>query len=61
MSINGYFLRGIKDDNILVFRAEDSEELLIIIRRLSASRDKKLRALAKKLEIDFNNLTNKGK
>jgi hypothetical protein len=59
--INGYFLRGIRQDNILVFRSEDPEELLVIIKRLGASRDKKLRALAKKLEIDWNSRnTNKG-
>jgi hypothetical protein len=53
MSTSGYFLRGINDDNILVFRSEDSEELLRIIQRLCASRDKKIRALAKQLEIDW--------
>jgi hypothetical protein len=59
--IDGYFLRGIKDDNILVFRSMDPEELLIIIQRLSASRDKKLRALAQQLEIDWNSRNyNKG-
>jgi len=59
--MDGYFLRGIKDDNILVFRSMDPEELLLIIQRLSASRDKKLRALAQKLEIDWNSRNyNKG-
>ena len=54
MSMNGYFLRGINEDNILVFRSEDPEELLRIIMRLGASRDKQIRALAKQLEIDWN-------
>jgi len=54
MNVNGYFLRGINEDNILVFRSEDPEELLRIIQRLCASRDKQIRALAQKLEIDWN-------
>jgi hypothetical protein len=54
MSTSGYFLRGINEDNILVFRSEDPEELLRIIQRLCASRDKKMRALARQLEIDWN-------
>lgn len=53
MTVNGYFLRGVSDDNILVFRSDDSEELLRIIQRLGASRDKQMRALAKQLEIDW--------
>jgi hypothetical protein len=53
MSVNGYFLRGINEDNILVFRSGDPEELLRIIQRLGASRDKQMRALAKQLEIDW--------
>lgn len=56
--MNGYFLRGITDDNILVFRSEDPEELLQIIRRLCASRDKQIRALAQQLEIDWNSREN---
>jgi hypothetical protein len=54
MSVNGYFLRGINEDNILVFRSDDSEDLLRIIQRLCASRDKQIRALAQQLEIDWN-------
>lgn len=61
MSTGGYFLRGINDDNILVFRSDSPEELLLIIRRLSASRDKQIRALAKKLEIDWYSRENKNK
>jgi len=54
MSTSGYFLRGITEDNILVFRSEDPEELLHIIQRLCASRDKHIKALARQLEIDWN-------
>jgi len=53
MSTSGYFLRGISEDNILVFRSDDPEELLRIIKRLCASRDKQIRALAKQLELDW--------
>jgi hypothetical protein len=53
MNTSGYFLRGINEDNILVFRSDDPEELLRIIQRLCASRDKKIRALAKQLEINW--------
>jgi HEPN domain-containing protein len=49
----GYFLTGIKDDHILVFRSEDPEELLRIIQRLAASRDKQMKAVADKLELDW--------
>lgn len=61
MSTTGYFLRGINEDNILVFRSDDSEELLLIINRLCASRDKRIRALAKQLEIDWYSRQNKFK
>jgi hypothetical protein len=50
----GYFLRGVKEDHILVFRSDDAEELLRVIQRLGASRDKQMRALAQQLEIDWN-------
>lgn len=60
--LNGYFLRGINEDNILVFRSDDAEELLRIIQRLCASRDKQIRALARQLELDWNSRNNnKGK
>lgn len=52
-SMQAYFLRGVKDDNILVFRSSDPEELLRIIKRLGASRDKQMRALAETLEINW--------
>lgn len=51
--ITGYFLRGVKEDNILVFRSDDMEELLQVIRRVGASRSKQMKALADKLEADF--------
>lgn len=51
--VRGYFLRGINDDHILVFRTDDPEEILRIINRLGASRDKQMRALAKQLELDW--------
>jgi hypothetical protein len=51
--VNGYFLRGVNEDNILVFRSDDPEELLRIIQRLCASRDKQMKALAKQLELNW--------
>ena len=51
--MNGYFLRGVNDDNILVFRSDDPEELLRIIQRLCASRDKQTKALAQQLELQW--------
>lgn len=50
----GYFLRGVAKDHILVFRSEDAEEILQVIKRLGASRNKQMRALAQQLEIDWN-------
>ena len=49
----GYFLRGVKDDHILVFRSDDPEELLQIIERLKASRNKHMKAIANQLELDW--------
>jgi hypothetical protein len=51
--VNGYFLRGVNEDNILVFRSDDPEELLRIIQRLCASRDKQMKALAQQLELNW--------
>lgn len=51
--VNGYFLRGVTEDHILVFRSGDPEELLNIIKRLGASRSKEIKALAEKLEVDW--------
>jgi hypothetical protein len=51
--VNAYFLRGVNDDHILVFRSDDPEELLAVIRRLGASRDKQMRALAEQLEVHW--------
>lgn len=50
--MKAYFLRGLEDD-ILVFRSLDPEDLLRIIRRLGASRDKEMKALSHKLETEF--------
>lgn len=49
----GYFLKGVADDNILVFRSNDPEELLQVIQRLGASRNKTLKALANQLELNW--------
>lgn len=54
MSLSGYHLRGIEEDYILVFRSDDSEDILRIITRLCASRDKEIRALGKNLELEWN-------
>jgi len=51
--MKAYFLNGINGDHILVFRSEDSEEILRIINRLGASRDKQMKALAEKLELNW--------
>lgn len=51
--MTGYFLRGVNNDNILVFRSDDPEELLSVIKRLCASRDKQIRALGETLELDW--------
>jgi HEPN domain-containing protein len=50
----GYFLKGVAEDHILVFRSSDPEELLQVIQRLGASRNKQMRALAQQLEINWN-------
>lgn len=51
--LGGYFLRGIQDDHILVFRTDDPEDILRLITRLKASRDKEIKALAEILEMQW--------
>jgi hypothetical protein len=51
--LRAYFLNGVDDDSILVFRSEDSEALFRIISRLAASRDKEIRGLAQQLELEW--------
>ena len=49
--IEGYFLNGVDGEQMLVFRSGDPEEILRIITRLGASRDKEIKGLANKLEL----------
>jgi hypothetical protein len=51
--LRAYFLNGVEDDSILVFRSDDADTLFRIISRLAASRDKEIRGLAKNLEIEW--------
>jgi hypothetical protein len=51
MSLGAYFLNGVSDESILVFRTSDQEDIIRIITRLKASRDKEIRALAEALEL----------
>ena len=53
MSLGAYFLKGVGEDHILVFRTGDSEDILRIIQRLAASRDKEIKGLAKQLELQW--------
>lgn len=54
MSTDAYFLRGIENEHLLVFRGDSTEDLLFIIRRLAACRDKEIKAMAKRLEEEWN-------
>jgi hypothetical protein len=54
MSTEAYFLRGVEDEHLLVFRGDDAEEILFIIKRLAACRDKQIKAMAQKLEEEWN-------
>lgn len=54
MATEAYFLRGVEDEHLLVFRGDDAEEILFIIARLAACRDKKIKAMARKLEEEWN-------
>lgn len=56
MSTEAYFLRGVEDEHLLVFRGDDAEEILFIIARLAACRDKKIKAMARKLEEEWNQI-----
>jgi hypothetical protein len=51
--LKAYFLHGIDKYHILVFKSDDPEDIYRIIKRLGASRDREIRALAEKLETDW--------
>ena len=51
--VEGYFLNGADGEHLLVFRSEDPEAILRIIKRLVASRDKEIKGLANKLELNW--------
>jgi hypothetical protein len=51
--MNGYFLEGVSGEHILVFRTENHEDLLRIIKKLQTSRDRETKTLARKLEIEW--------
>jgi len=51
MALQGYFLSGVADDYIVVFRSDDAEDIMRVITRLAASRDKEIRGLAQQLEL----------
>lgn len=53
MALQAYFLKGVDDDSILVFRSDDADTLFRLISRLAASRDKEIRGIANKLEIEW--------
>ena len=53
MTLGAYFLNGVSGDTILVFKDSDDETLLRIITKLKASRDKEIRAVADKLELEW--------
>ncbi|UVK61334.1 hypothetical protein SEA_ANGELA_79 [Streptomyces phage Angela] len=56
MATEAYFLRGVEDEHLLVFRGNSSEEILFIIKRLAACRDKEIKAMARKLEEEWNQI-----
>jgi hypothetical protein len=51
--MNGYFLEGINGEHLLVFRSHDEESVLRIIKKLRTSRDKEIKALADRLELEW--------
>jgi len=60
--IDGYTLRGISGEDVLVFRTDDPEVLLAIIQRLMRTRNKELKAIAAQLEKQwFEREAGKGK
>ncbi len=51
--MDGYFLRGVTDEYLLVFRGADEEQMLRIICKLQTTRDKELKKLAQQLELEW--------
>jgi hypothetical protein len=50
---NGYFLRGLDQEMILVIRSPEEETLMKIIKKIQACRDKELKELGLALEKSF--------
>lgn len=48
--MNGYLLRGVNDELLLVFRSYSQEDILAIIRKVGQLRDKEIKSLAEDLE-----------
>ncbi len=51
--LDGYHLKGISDEYVLVFRSDDSEMILGIIQRLMRSGNRELKAVATQLEKEW--------
>jgi hypothetical protein len=51
-----YILQGVEEEYLMVFRSDALEDLLFVIQRLAACRDKKIKAMAKQLEEDWNRI-----
>ena len=49
-SVNGYVIRGVDGELLLVVRSRDEDLIYTIIERIKKSRDKKVRELAEHLE-----------
>lgn len=53
--MNGYVIRGIDDELLLVIRSMDEELIHQIIKKISSMREKEIKALAEDLEMDLLN------
>lgn len=51
--MNGYFLRGVDEEILLVFRSYDSHDIISVIRKIKTLRDKRIKELASALEEEF--------
>ncbi len=59
--LDGYFLKGVSGETVLVFRSDDPEALLLIIQKLCKTRHKEIKGVATTLETEWYAEEAKGK
>jgi len=56
--MTGYFLKGSREEYLMVIRTEELEEIKVLIQRLDQMRDKHIQALVKDLKFSLDRVEN---